>query len=45
MKKYSEPTAEINAFAAEDIIMASSGNTQGGFEGSAPDSDDSEFGG
>lgn len=43
-KSYSIPMAEINTFVAQDIITASSGYTQGGFEGWAPDSDDSEFG-
>ncbi len=43
-KSYIIPTAEVGTFAAQDIITASSGYTQGGFEGWAPDSDDSEFG-
>ena len=43
-KNYNAPAVEINAFAVEDIITASSEYSQGGFEGWAPDSDDSEFG-
>ena len=41
-KSYNAPMVEVNAFAVEDIITTS--YQQGGFEGWAPDSDDSEFG-
>lgn len=43
MKKvYENPEFTVVTFAVEDVICAS--YEQGGFEGSAPDSDDSEFG-
>ena len=37
-----EPEITITVFAVEDVVTASYG--QAGFEGWAPDSDDSEFG-
>ena len=37
------PEIHISTFSAEDVITASSGYSQGGFEGWAPDSDDTEF--
>ncbi len=42
MKKFETPDAEIALIVVEDVITAS--YTQPGFEGWAPDSDDSEFG-
>lgn len=42
-KNFEAPEIAVVSFRVEDIINAS--YTQGGFEGYAPDSDDSKFGG
>lgn len=43
-RKFEEPEVVVVSLQVEDVITASS-NSQPGFEGWAPDSDDSEFGG
>ena len=42
-KNFENPEINVNTVSVEDVVTASS-YTQGGFEGWAPDSDDSEFG-
>ena len=44
MKTYETPEMKLVLLTAEDIIATSYGQV-GGIEGTAPDSDDSEFGG
>ena len=45
MKHYETPEVNVKIFVTEDVVTTSGGYSQGGFEGWAPDSDDSEFGG